>query len=162
MGIRQCGLNESVDSRIDRPNGRLYESINSRIDRPYFPLIHKENKGSNEAFGCMFERNFKRMPFNNNNNNDNIMNNQGVESEEDKRSFTIKENNDASQNNEVNQNDQNNDSNNKQNKKINLNILYYDENLKLTIENKGICSYFEMNISGTFYGCHSLELFNNV
>ena len=62
----------------------------------------------------------------------------------------------------INPSVQNKNFNISRNQKINLNILYYDENLKLKTENKDICTYFEMNLSGSFYGCHSLELFNNV
>ena len=43
-------------------------------------------------------------------------------------------------------------------KKFDLNIIYYDENLK-NKENNDNCSFFEMNINGTFYGCHYFELF---
>ena len=158
---------ESFDSSFTEIiNNELNSSIKSRINPKKLPDPPKLPEIPDMAFDYIFKQNFnpnlQQMPFNNNNNNDNIMKNQGVESEKDKRSFTIKENNDAGLNNKVNQNDQNNDSNNKQKKNINLNILYYDENLKLTLENKDICSYFEMNLSGTFYGCHSFELFNNV
>ena len=47
-------------------------------------------------------------------------------------------------------------------KKYNLNILYYDEHLKNNEENSDNCSFFEMNINGTFYGCHNFELFKTV
>ena len=47
-------------------------------------------------------------------------------------------------------------------KKYNLNILYYDENLKNNEENSDNCSFIEMNINGTFYGCHNFELFKTV
>ena len=46
--------------------------------------------------------------------------------------------------------------------KCKLNILYYDENLKNKDENKDICTFFEMNLLGTFYGCHYFELFKNI
>ena len=46
--------------------------------------------------------------------------------------------------------------------KYNLNILFYDENLKKNDENKDICTFFEMNLNGTFYGCHYFELFEKV
>ena len=42
-----------------------------------------------------------------------------------------------------------------------LNIIYYDENLK-TPENYYNCAFFQMNTKGTFYGCHSFELFRNI
>lgn len=44
-------------------------------------------------------------------------------------------------------------------KKYNLNILYYDEHLRNEEENSDNCSFIEMNINGTFYGCHNFELF---
>ena len=47
-------------------------------------------------------------------------------------------------------------------KKFNLNILYYDEHLKDNEENSDNCSFIEMNINGTFYGCHNFELFKAV
>ena len=43
--------------------------------------------------------------------------------------------------------------------KLELNILYYDELLKKTEENNFNCSFFKMNIKGTFYGCHNKNLF---
>ena len=46
-------------------------------------------------------------------------------------------------------------------KKYDLNIIYYDENLK-NPENSDNCSFFDMNINGTFYGCHYFELFKIV
>jgi len=46
-------------------------------------------------------------------------------------------------------------------KKYNLNILYYDENLK-NKENNDNCTFFEMNTYGAFYGCHYFELFKTV
>ena len=50
----------------------------------------------------------------------------------------------------------------KERKKCNLNIIFYDENLKNKDENKDICTFYEMNLSGTFYGCHYFELFKIV
>ena len=47
-------------------------------------------------------------------------------------------------------------------KKYNLNILYYDEHLKIDEENSDNCSFIEMNTNGTFYGCHNFELFKIV
>ena len=47
-------------------------------------------------------------------------------------------------------------------KRINLNILLYDENLKTKDENKDISAFFEMNVNGTFYGCYNIELFKKV
>ena len=47
-------------------------------------------------------------------------------------------------------------------KKYNLNILYYDEHLKDYEENSDNCSFIEMNINGTFYGCHNFNLFKIV
>ena len=47
--------------------------------------------------------------------------------------------------------------------KLPLNIIYYDENLKDNGgENSDNCTFFQMNISGTFYGCHNFELFELV
>ena len=46
-------------------------------------------------------------------------------------------------------------------KKYDLNIIYYDENLK-NPENSDNCSFFDMNINGTFYGCHYFDLFKIV
>ena len=50
----------------------------------------------------------------------------------------------------------------KQLKQYALNILYYDESLKDKGENSDNCSFFQMNIKGTFYGCHNLDLFKIV
>ena len=47
-------------------------------------------------------------------------------------------------------------------KKLELNILYYDESLKNTEENNLNCSFFKMNIKGTFYGCHNENLFKYI
>ena len=52
--------------------------------------------------------------------------------------------------------------NNIKEKRINLNILYYDEKLKKKDENKDISTFFEMNVNGTYYGCHNFELFKKV
>ena len=47
--------------------------------------------------------------------------------------------------------------------KLPLNIIYYDENLKDNGgENSDNCTFFQMNIIGTFYGCHNFELFELV
>ena len=43
-------------------------------------------------------------------------------------------------------------------KKFDLNIIYYDENLK-NEENNDNCTFFDINTNGTFYGCHYFELF---
>ena len=43
--------------------------------------------------------------------------------------------------------------------KLELNILYYDEALKSSLENNNNCSFFKANTKGTFYGCHYFELF---
>ena len=50
----------------------------------------------------------------------------------------------------------------KNEKKYNLNIIYYDEHLKDEEENADNCSFIEMNINGTFYGCHNFKLFKLV
>jgi len=47
-------------------------------------------------------------------------------------------------------------------KKYNLNILYYDEALRDKGENCENCTFFEMNTSGNFYGCHYFELYKLV
>jgi hypothetical protein len=47
-------------------------------------------------------------------------------------------------------------------KKLELNILYYDEGLRDDKENSDNCSFFRMNTRGTFYGCHNLNLFKLV
>ena len=44
------------------------------------------------------------------------------------------------------------------NKKLQLNILYYDESLKDNEENSDNCTFLQMNTNGTFYGCHNLDL----
>ena len=46
-------------------------------------------------------------------------------------------------------------------KKYDLNIIYYDENIK-NKENNDNCTFFDMNINGTFYGCHYFDLFKIV
>ena len=43
-----------------------------------------------------------------------------------------------------------------------LNIIYYDESLKLTLENNSNCSFFKKNNKGTFYGCHHFKLFKYI
>ena len=45
--------------------------------------------------------------------------------------------------------------------KYSLNIIYYDENL-LNKENSDNCSFLNLNMNGTFYGCHYFELFKIV
>ena len=45
--------------------------------------------------------------------------------------------------------------------KLQLNIIYYDENLKNT-ENNLNTSFFKLNIKGTFYGCHNFQLFKYI
>ena len=50
----------------------------------------------------------------------------------------------------------------KNEKKYNLNIIYYDEHLRDEEENSDNCSFIEMNINGTFYGCHNFKLFKLV
>ena len=52
--------------------------------------------------------------------------------------------------------------NNNKKKKLELNILYYDESLRKNEENSDNCTFFQMNTKGTFYGCHTLELFKLV
>ena len=47
-------------------------------------------------------------------------------------------------------------------KNICLNILYYDENLKISSENNEICSFFKMKNQGTFYGIHNFDLFKYI
>ena len=49
----------------------------------------------------------------------------------------------------------------KEAKKFNLNILYYDEYL-LNKENSDNCSFLNMNMNGTLYGCHYFDLFKIV
>ena len=46
--------------------------------------------------------------------------------------------------------------------KLELNILYYDETLKISFENNNNCSFFKANTKGTFYGCHYFQLFQYV
>ena len=45
--------------------------------------------------------------------------------------------------------------------KLNLNIIYYDENLK-NEENSLYCAFFKMGNTGTFYGCHNFQLLKYV
>ena len=47
-------------------------------------------------------------------------------------------------------------------KRLKLNILYYDECLLKNIHLSDYCAYIQMNIDGTFYGCHKMSLFNLV
>ena len=47
-------------------------------------------------------------------------------------------------------------------KRLKLNILYYDEYLLKNIHLSDYCAYIQMNIDGTFYGCHKMGLFNSV
>ena len=47
-----------------------------------------------------------------------------------------------------------------QENRLKLNILYYDELLLKNMMLNCYCAYIQMNISGTFYGCHKMELFN--
>ena len=49
-----------------------------------------------------------------------------------------------------------------QNKKICLNILYYDENLIASKENNEICSFLKLKNQGTFYGIHNFDLFKYI
>ena len=68
-------------------------------------------------------------------------------------------------NNDYYQNNYNYNINNNQyktKKKLNLNILYYDELLRDKGENSDNCTFLEMNTNGTFYGCHNLYLFDIV
>jgi len=44
-------------------------------------------------------------------------------------------------------------------KELELNILYYDDELLNTKENNFNCSSFKKDIKGTFYGCHNENLF---
>ena len=46
--------------------------------------------------------------------------------------------------------------------KLKLNILYYDESLIKNMKISEYCSYIQMNINGTFYGCHNMSLLNLV
>jgi len=47
--------------------------------------------------------------------------------------------------------------------KLPLNIIYYDTNLRdKGNENSNNCTFFQMNIQGTFYGCHNFDLFQLV
>lgn len=47
--------------------------------------------------------------------------------------------------------------------KLPLNIIYYDTNLRdKGKENSNNCTFFQMNIKGTFYGCHNFDLFQLV
>ena len=42
--------------------------------------------------------------------------------------------------------------------KLKLNILYYDESLLENMNQNEYCAYLQMNINGTFYGCHNMHL----
>ena len=42
--------------------------------------------------------------------------------------------------------------------KLKLNILYYDESLLENMNQSEYCAYLQMNINGTFYGCHNMHL----
>ena len=47
--------------------------------------------------------------------------------------------------------------------KLPLNLIYYDENLRdKGRENSNNCTFFQMNLEGTFYGCHNFGLFRLV
>ena len=47
--------------------------------------------------------------------------------------------------------------------KLPLNIIYYDENLRdKGNENSDNCTFFQMHLTGTFYGCHNFHLFQLV
>jgi hypothetical protein len=46
--------------------------------------------------------------------------------------------------------------------RLKLNILYYDESLLKDMDLSNYCAYIQMNIAGTFYGCHKMSLFNLV
>ena len=46
--------------------------------------------------------------------------------------------------------------------RLKLNILYYDESLLKNRTLSDFCAYIQMNIAGTFYGCHKMDLFNLV
>ena len=46
--------------------------------------------------------------------------------------------------------------------KLKLNILYYDECLLKNMIVSEYCAYIQMNINGTFYGCHNMSLLNLV
>ena len=47
-----------------------------------------------------------------------------------------------------------------ENNRLKLNIIYYDENLLDNMNLNEYCSYIQMNIGGTFYGCHNMDLLN--
>ena len=46
--------------------------------------------------------------------------------------------------------------------KLKLNILYYDESLIENMNASDYCAYLQMNIQGTFYGCHNLFMFYSI
>ena len=49
-----------------------------------------------------------------------------------------------------------------QSKKLKLNIVYYDEKLIENMDKSDYCAYLQMNILGTFYGCHNPLLFEYI
>ena len=44
--------------------------------------------------------------------------------------------------------------------KMKLNIIYYSDSLLKDMETSDYCAYLQMNIKGTFYGCHNMNLLN--
>lgn len=46
--------------------------------------------------------------------------------------------------------------------RLKLNILYYDESLLKDMTLSDFCAFIQMNIAGTFYGCHKMNLFDLV
>ena len=46
--------------------------------------------------------------------------------------------------------------------KTKLNIIYYSDSLLKDMETNDYCAYLQMNIQGTFYGCHNMNLLNLV
>ena len=44
--------------------------------------------------------------------------------------------------------------------KMKLNIIYYSDSLLKDMETSDYCAYLQMNIQGTFYGCHNMNLLN--
>ena len=47
-------------------------------------------------------------------------------------------------------------------KSLNLNIIHYDEALTKTADNNLCCSYFKMELGGTFYGVNNFNLFKYI
>lgn len=45
-------------------------------------------------------------------------------------------------------------------KKMNLNIIYYSDSLLKDMELSDYCAFLQMNINGTFYGIHNMNLLN--